>query len=296
MVSIVSVIILIILVLSYFALFAFIPSHAIVSANSSTNTVSKPEYGVLSSIPTSNTSSAMLYDPANNEIYIANAKNITLVSPATFGIVGAITLANATTLMYDSNDRKIFTGIDNENRIAVVNATTNEVLNANISLPAPASYMVYVLDTDGVYLARRPANIRLSNLFNVTVLNAKTNNIISSINVGACFCIGPLVYDSVNHYIYVCVDWETYPGFDTSATDNITTISDSTKSIVSMSLVAIGQEPQVESLAVDPNSGNIYGSVFFARGQDEDFFVILGVRVCHEPCHALVPLTLSLYN
>ncbi len=192
---------------------------------------------LLASIPVGSNPYGVAYDPANGNIYVANAggNSVSVINEVTNSIVTTFLVGNFPAgVAYDSANGNIYVANLMSNTVSVINGATNTVITT-IGVGASPAGVAYDSANGNIYVTNFGGNT-------VSVINGATNTVITTIGVGA----SPfgVAYDSANGNIYV-----TNFGGNT-----ISVINGATNTLVSN--IAVSNGPA--GVAYDSANGNIY--------------------------------------
>jgi YVTN family beta-propeller protein len=208
---------------------------------------------VMGSIPVGYTPNGIAYDPANNELYVANegTHNVTVISGADNRSVANITTPNGpSAILFDPATNQVFTANywAPDGTVTVISTLTNTVV-ANVTV---GTYpFALALDTVDDY---------------VDVLNQSTDGydgIVTEVQAGSSpsvvgtLTVGPepeaLTYDPINDQVYVANDPSLYG-------NNVSVFNQSTG--LEVANIFTGQGPTPLSIAYDPVGQDVYVSTY----------------------------------
>lgn len=214
--------------------------------NGTTNTI-------VASIPVGKNPQAIVYNPANGLVYIANtlSNTLSIINGTSNSLVGSIVVGNfpgknPTGIAISPINNTIYVTNMGSNTVSVINGTTN-VIAKNITLAigeregegtgffSPAG-IAYNSDTGSLYVTNRGSDT-------VSVINGTTNALVDEISVDAIAPSG-IVYNAANNYIYV-----TNMGSNT-----VSVINGTTNTIVANIPVGLGPN----GIAYNQNNGDVY--------------------------------------
>jgi YVTN family beta-propeller protein len=214
--------------------------------NGTTNTI-------VANIPVGKNPQAIVYNPANGLVYIANtlSNTLSIINGTSNALVGSVGVGNfpgknPTGIAINSINNTIYVTNMGSNTVSVINGTTN-VVAKNITLTtgelegegtgffSPAG-IAYNSDTGNLYVTNRGSDT-------VSVINGTTNALVDEISVDAVAPSG-IVYNAANNYIYV-----TNMGSNT-----VSVLNGTTNTIVANIPVGLGPN----GIAYNQNNGDVY--------------------------------------
>ena len=200
---------------------------------------------------------ASVYDPANNELYVAcygGSNYVAVVNPTSKAVVATVSVPSPLVLAYDSANNDIYVGSDNPQSggfspVSVISGATNTLvatIAGSFNGPNIPNQILYNPANNDLYVTNNNAPNYL------TVISGTTNTLVTNIQLapvgggGA----GAAVYDPSNHDIYVHAPLN-------AGTDSVEAISTSNV-IVAKITPGCGSGTDELQLAYDSANGNLY--------------------------------------
>lgn len=205
---------------------------------------------------TSTYAQAAIYDPANDELYVAcygGSNYVAAVSPVTRTVVATVAVPLPLVLALDPANGDVYVGSDNSGStispVSVISGATNQVvatIAGSLDGPNVPNQIVYDPANGDLYVTNNNAPNYL------TVINGATNSFVTDIQLAAVGGggAGAAIYDPSNSEVYVHAPLQ-------AGSDSVEAISTSNVIVAQITpgCGSGGDEPQ---FAYDSGNGNIY--------------------------------------
>jgi YVTN family beta-propeller protein len=183
--------------------------------------------------------SAMVFDAANGDVYVANwdSSNITVIAGGTGAVVTEVAVGvNPDAIVLDSVQGDIYVANSGSDNVSVISGTTNTVM-ATINVGIGPCALAFDAESGEVYAANFGSA-------NVSVIDGATSTVVGSIPVANSD--DALGVDLSNGFVYVGNYFSTYS----------VTVINGTTNTVTTTVPTHGNTPW--SLAVDSGNGDVY--------------------------------------
>jgi YVTN family beta-propeller protein len=213
--------------------------------DSSTNTVAD-------TVPVGARPRAIAYNPANNEVYVANtlSNDVSVIGTLNNNVISTIAVGNlpgnsSSGIAYDFGNGRVYVTNFGSDTLSAIDTSTNKLVNDIKGFSGPAG-VAYDSSNGNLYVTNKEANT-------VSVVDTLRNNVIATIPVGNA--PSALVYDPANDRIYV-----TNSGL-VKARGTVSVIEGSTNKVVAT--IPVGAGP--DGIAYDPDNARIFVTNSFSN-------------------------------
>jgi YVTN family beta-propeller protein len=201
--------------------------------------------GVIRSVEVGGRPSALLYDPANGMIYVANAGNgsdqVSVISSSTESVVGNLTVGSTPDgLALDSTQGTLYVANGNSFNVSIISTATGKALGSTPAGYDPDAVAFDSVD-DSIFVVDG-RDYPIDSPFNVTIISGASQEPVGSVHVGEY--PGAIAYDPVQDTIYVA----------NLLSDNVSIISGASNHVIRS--VKVGHLP--DGILYDPSNGVIY--------------------------------------
>jgi YVTN family beta-propeller protein len=178
-----------------------------------------------------------VYDPANDEIYVADEleRNVSVISGTNNSIIATIPVGlEPESMVYDPGNGDMYVGNFGSNNVSAISGTTDKVV-ATIPVGTRPEWLAYDSVTGQIYVANSGSN-------NVSAISDITQKVVKDIMVGS----DPqtLTFDLGNDEIYV----------PNNVADSVSVIAGSNDTVIAT--INVGAYPQFATY--DPENGDVY--------------------------------------
>ena len=213
--------------------------------DSSTNTV-------VDTVPVGTRPRAIAYNPANNEVYVANtvSNDVSVIGTLNKNVIATIAVGNlpgngSSGIAYDFGNGKLYVTNFRSDTLSAIDSSTNKVVDDIKGFSGPVG-VAYDSSNGKIYVTNKEANT-------VSVVDTLRNNVIATIAVGRA--PSALVYDPASDRIYV-----TNSGLVT-ARGTVSVIEGSTNKVVAT--IPVGAGP--DGITYDPDNARLYVANSFSN-------------------------------
>jgi YVTN family beta-propeller protein len=214
---------------------------------------------LLKSVPVGLDPSAVLYDPSDAEVFVANtdSNNVSVISTMTNSVVGSISVDQSPwALAWDNATDTVFVACMNlteptgDGYIDAISASAMQVsLRVSTGADSYPDGLAYVYSTDELFVAHALASLSP----NLTVLSAASGRYVGSVPLPIAAEPGVMEYDSETGYLYV-----SNAGYGNNGVNDPDDIIVNPQNLSTAGKFADGEYPI--GLAIDPAAGLIFAT------------------------------------
>ncbi len=218
----------------------------ITNAGSSTVSVLDSKTNVIvATIHVEDMPQAAAYDPSNNEILVANTGNTTVsaINGTTNQVIATISVGSSPDAIgYDPENGYAYVADSDDNNVSVINSTNDVVGTFSVGSDASASISSVLYDG-----ASHSLYFMDYNSGTIYVIDAKTQGMITTIDLGLEASPDAAAIDPNNNFVYVADD-----------DNNLSVIDGSTNTLINKISVGPVDTASLEAVAYSPQDGNVY--------------------------------------